>query len=97
MFLLLRIVIWFLWAIFQDSSCYDHADWGTMLHWVVEWQFETMSPLYQRCCSQLCFFCFFFAFFVHLVSKLDWILCSILLPCLMSYPGYITPSTLESF
>lgn len=61
MFLLLRIVIWFLWAIFQDSSCYDHADWGTMLHWVVEWQFETMSPLYQRCCvHSSVFFLFFF-------------------------------------
>jgi hypothetical protein len=80
---------------FQDSSCYEHADWGTMLHWVVEWQFGTMSPLYQRCCVRSSVL--FVLPFVHFVSKLVRFQCNIVLPCLMSYRGYVTPSTLESF
>ena len=98
-FFLLRNVRWFFWAIFQVSSCSEHAGWGTILHWVVGWQFGTTSPLFRRCSflSSVLLALPFYAPYIKLV----WIQWNIGLPCVMFYccivPGYIAQSTSESF
>lgn len=96
MFLLLRIVIWFLWGIFSRFILLWACRLGNYVTLGGRVAIrDHVSIVSKVLCSQICVFRF--AFFVHIASKLDWIQCNILFPCLMSYLGYTTPSTLESF